>query len=132
MSAIQGVIQAMCLAGVVYNVTAPTYTAIAITATVFAWPGEVQADVQAAVVAALNGALTPLQWGIQNNGNQSGVQWLNDGIVRISVMEFVIMQVPGVHYVSSLTINGSSSDVAMAGIVPLPTAGAMTITVNTG
>jgi hypothetical protein len=132
MSAIQGVIQDMCLAGVVYNVTAPTYTAIAITATVFAWPGEVQADVQAAVVAALNGALTPLQWGIQNNGNQSGVQWLNDGIVRISVMEFVIMQVPGVHYVSSLTINGSSSDVAMAGIVPLPTAGAMTITVNTG
>jgi hypothetical protein len=132
MTAIQSAIQAMCLAGVLYSVTAPTYTTVNITATVFAWPGEVQANVQAAVVAALNGALTPLQWGLQNNGAQSGVQWLNDGVVRISVMEFVIMQVPGVHYVSSLTINGSSSDVPLAGIVPLPNHGTMTITVNTG
>lgn len=132
MAVIQSVIQAMCLAGVLYSVTAPTYTTMNIVATVFAWPGEVQADVQAAVVAALNGALTPLQWGLQNNGNQSGVQWLNDPVVRISVVEFIIMQVPGVHYVSSLTINGSASDVSLAGIVPLPQPGTMTITVNTG
>jgi hypothetical protein len=98
---------------------------------VFAWPGEVQASVQAAVSAALSSALTPLQWGLQNNGAQSGVQWLNDGVVRISVMESVIIQVPGVHYVSAITINGSSSDVAMPGIVPLPNPGTMTITVNT-
>jgi hypothetical protein len=132
MAVIQAVIQAMCLAGVLYSVTAPTYTTFNIVATVFAWPGEVQADVQAAVVAALNGALTPLQWGLQNNGAQSGVQWLNDPVVRVSVVEFIIMQVPGVHYVSALTINGSSSDVPMAGIVPLPQPGTMTITVNTG
>lgn len=132
MAVIQAAIQAMCLAGVLYSVTAPTYTTINIVATVFAWPGEVQASVQAAVVAALNGGLTPLQWGLQNNGNQTGVQWLNDPVIRQSVVEFIMMQVPGVHYVSTLTINTLSTDVPLSGIVPLPQPGTMTITVNTG
>jgi hypothetical protein len=132
MAVIQAVIQAQLLAGVLFSVTAPTYTAISIAATVYAWPGQVQADVQAAVSAALSAALTALQWGLQIGGGESAGQWFNDPVIRLSVMEYVMMQVPGVHYVSTLTINTVAADLPLAGIVPLPTPGTMTITVNTG
>jgi hypothetical protein len=132
MAVIQAVIQAQLLAGVLFSVTAPTYTAISIAATVYAWPGQVQAGVQAAVSAALSAALTALQWGLQIGGGESAGQWFNDPVIRLSVMEYVMMQVPGVHYVSTLTINTVAADLPLAGIVPLPTPGTMTITVNTG
>lgn len=132
MAVIQAVIQAMCLAGVIYSVGAPTSTTVSVTATVFAWPGQVQLDVQAAVDATLSSALTPLQWGLQRTGGSSGGQWLNDNVVRLSQVEAIIMQVPGVHYVTTLLINGNTADLPLAGIVPIPAPGTMTITVNTG
>jgi hypothetical protein len=124
----------MCLAGVQYTVTAPTATAVNITATAFAWPGQSTTDVQAAISAALTSQLTPLTWGLQPTGGANFGQWLNDNVVRLSQIESIIMGVSGVHYVtlSSIQINGVNADLPLAGIVPVPTAGTMTITVNTG
>jgi len=128
MAVIQAVIQAMCLAGVLFNVTAPTYTAVTVVATVYAWPGQSQADIQTGVQAALSTFLTALQWGLQ----AQAFGWLNDNVVRLVVLEHIMMQVAGVHYVSAITINGVAADLPLAGIVPLPTPGTMTVTVNTG
>lgn len=132
MAAIQDVIQAQLLAGVNYTVGAPTSTTINIVASVFAWSGQSTTDVQTAVKAALASALTPLQWGLQATSGSSAGQWLNDNVIRLSQVEFIIMQVPGVHYVTTLTINSSAADLPLAGIVPIPSPGTMTITVATG
>jgi hypothetical protein len=133
-NAIAAVIQARMLANTVFTVQDPTYTTVNVTATVVAWPGQDTTAVQTAVSAALTAALSPVTFGAQTSNplNQvAGSGWLNDNKVRVIFLENLIMNVPGVHYVSSLTINGGA-DLALGGIVPLPNAGTMTITVTNG
>jgi hypothetical protein len=48
------------------------------------------------------------------------------------VLENLIMNVPGVHYISSLTINGVAADFPLAGIVPITVPGTITATVTNG
>lgn len=49
--------------------------------------------------------------------------------VRIAAMVALISQTPGVAYVDSLTLNGGTSDIALSGYAPVPTAGTVTVTV---
>jgi hypothetical protein len=137
MSAIQTVIQAECLANIVYSVEAPTKNTIAVTAAVVAWPGVDATATQTAVTAAVTSFLEPQNFGQNSNAGavQSGPTtqaWLNDTVVRIVVLENLIMNVPGVHYISSININGVAADFPLAGIVPITEPGTMTITVTNG
>jgi hypothetical protein len=137
MSAIQTTIQAECLSNIIYNVEAPTKNTIAVTTAVVAWPGVDPTAAQTAVTAALTSFLEPQNFGQNSNAGavQSGPTtqaWLNDTVVRVVVLENLIMNVPGVHYISSLTINGVAADFPLAGIVPITVPGTMTVTVTTG
>jgi hypothetical protein len=137
MSAIQTTIQAECLANTIYSVQAPTKNTIAVTTAVVAWPGVDTTATQTIVANALTSFLEPQNFGQNSNAGavQSGPTtqaWLNDTVVRIVVLENLIMNVPGVHYISSLTINGVAADFPLAGIVPITVPGTMTVTVTTG
>lgn len=135
MNVIQAVIQAECLANVVFGVQAPTSTTVNVTTAVVAWPGHDPTNIQGQVSAALTNALSPSVFGKANSAYPDsqipGTGWLNDNKVRVVMLENVIMNIPGVHYVNTLTINGGS-DLALGGIVPLPAAGTMTVTVTNG
>jgi hypothetical protein len=137
MSAIQAVIQAECLVNTTYSVQAPTKNTVAITAAVVAWPGVDPTATQTAVSAALTSFLEPQNFGQNSNAGavQSGPTtqaWLNENRVRLAVVETIIMNIPGVHYVSSLLINGFAGDIPLAGIVPITVPGTMTVTVTNG
>jgi hypothetical protein len=136
MAAIQAVIQAECLANINYSVQAPTKTTVNVTAAVVAWAGVDQTATQTAVSAALTNFLEPFNFGQNNNAaitsGPPAQGWLNDTVVRLVVLENVIMNVPGVHYVSSLSINSVAADLPLAGIVPITEPGTMTVTVTNG
>lgn len=131
MSTIEATIQEMCLANVVYNVLAPTYTTVNVTATVVAWadPNNPTSAIQSAVQQAITSFLSPNTFG--QMGPQVPSDWLNETTVRISALQTVVMNVPGVHY-ATIQINGASNDLPLAGVVPLPEAGTITVTVTTG
>jgi hypothetical protein len=137
MAAIQSVIQAECLTNINYNVEAPTKNTIAVTTAVVAWPGIDPTATQTAVTAAVTNFLEPQNFGQNSNAGavQSGPTtqaWLNDTVVRVVVLENLIMNVPGVHFISSLTINGVAADFSLAGIVPITVPGTITVTVTNG
>jgi hypothetical protein len=137
MSAIQATIQAECLVDINYSVQAPTKNTIAVTTAVVAWPGVDPTATQTAVSAALTSFLEPQNFGQNSNAGavQSGPTtqaWLNDNRVRLGVLENIIMNIPGVHYISSLLINGFAGDIPLAGIVPITVPGTMTVTVTNG
>lgn len=136
MAAVQAVIQAECLVNINYSVEAPTKNTVAVTAAVVAWPGVDTTATQTAVAAALTNFLEPQNFGQNNNpaltSGPPAQGWLNDTVVRVIVLENVIMNVPGVHYVSSLSINSVAADFALQGIVPISEPGTMTVTVTNG
>lgn len=137
MAAVQSAIQAECLANINYSVQAPTKNTVSVAATVVAWPGVDPTATQTAISAALTNFLEPQNFGQNNNAGaiSSGPTtqgWLNDTVVRIVVLDNTIMNIPGVHYVSSLTINGVAADFALQGIVPITVPGTMTVTVTNG
>lgn len=131
MTALTATMQAKCLVGVSYSVQAPTSNTINVVVNGACWPGTDVASIEAAVQAAVNSYLQPGSFGqpinpIVTAGQQYG--WLNDNYVRSSALEALVMNVPGMHYVSSLTINGSAGDCALEGIVPITEPGSITVT----
>jgi hypothetical protein len=111
----------------VVNVVDPTYTAVRVTAQLVSAPGYNTDSVTAAATAALQAFLSPANWG------GPGLTWTNTTVVRYLTVGGILDDIPGVRYVSSLTIGiGAGSLVAgdgtLPGPIPLPTVGAMNIT----
>jgi hypothetical protein len=102
----------------VVHVSTPTTTPIAVTYTVKVASGYTPASVISACSQAVTDYLSPASWG---GGSQSPPAW-NDGenTVRYLAVSAVLASVPGVAYVSALTLNGGTSDVALAGVAALP------------
>jgi hypothetical protein len=102
--------------------------------------------IQTAVTAVLNSALSPASFGQQQaqtefNTGLTVSGWVSDNKIRALILEHMIMNVVGVHYVSSISLSGTgtltpvsdgSGNLSLGGVVPLPQAGTMTITVTTG
>ena len=107
--------EAVAVANLSIHVIDPTITTQAVTATVKAKSGYVLADVQAAVVAALNNYLDPMTW-----------SW--SGTIRRFELISLMDQVPGVDYVVSVTT--PASDVTLSAVANLVDAGTLTITVT--
>lgn len=99
--------------GLAIHVIAPTITPVAVTATVTVVPGYVAADVEAAAEAALAAYLNPDAW-----------EW--SGTVYRNELISLIDRVPGVGRVVALT--APAADVTLAGVAPLASAGALTVT----
>ncbi len=99
----------------------PTYVDVEVAATVRALPGFEQGDVETAAETALTEYLSPANWGRPLYGDDaSSPGWDDETTVRLFEVVEVLNRVDGVHYVSSLTINGVAGDLAMSGIAPLP------------
>lgn len=123
-------IQEQCLAGVTYKVLAPTYTTVNVATTVFAWPGQSAAAIKEAVESAIKTFMSDEHWGQLPTGQTK--EWGNDPKVRIVNTEHAVLQIVGTHYISALTLNAGSVDVALPGVVPMPKLGTLAVTVNIG
>lgn len=95
------------------HVIAPTITPVPVTATITVVPGYVAADVETAAEAALAAYLNPDAW-----------PW--SGTVYRNELISIIDRVPGVGRVVTLT--APAADVTLAGVAPLASSGALTVT----
>lgn len=127
-AAVDALLQAYRETTFVVNVIDPTYTAIAVTATVKALAGFDLTDVDTRVTAAITDYLSPAKWGTPVLGDTPN--WVASSTVRYMNIVNVIKDILGVDYIVSLTVNGGTVDVALTGVAPLTTAGVITVTVT--
>ena len=95
----------------------PEYTPIEIVYDVVAEPNVNPADLEADIDLALTQMVSPANFA---GGNESPPTWRPTEFVRFSAVIGTIVQVPGVAYVRSLTLNGAGDDVALANSWTLP------------
>lgn len=119
-------------------VLSPTYTAVAVQATVTAWPGYSAADVQNEVAGRLASWLGA-QW--DTSGAADASTWAVSKVVRISEAIDHINRANSVHWVDQATVKlkagtgaFQATDLTLPGLVPMPTynAAGSTITVVAG
>ncbi|HXH77324.1 baseplate J/gp47 family protein [Nocardioides sp.] len=95
----------------------PTYTAITVAYTVSAEAGTTGATLVTEINVALARYLSPANWGSTDADPQA---WVSSPKVFFNDLIRVIGNVPGVARVVSLTVNGGTADVTLAGVAPLP------------
>jgi hypothetical protein len=99
----------------IVSVLDPTYTLVAVVATVKAYSGFDLPTVDAAVEAAVLSYLSPANWGVRPYGDER--VWDSTPVVRYNKLIQIIENVDGVNYVSSLTINGTATDFTLPGVI---------------
>lgn len=114
MTALRELLESQALAALEVHVAAPTVSTVNVDVSVVLTPGAVAADAQAAVEAAVRAYLSPTEW-----------EW--SGTVYVNELISLIDQVPGVARVADLV--SPAANVTLAGVAPLATAGAVTVTV---
>ncbi|WNN95982.1 baseplate J protein [Arthrobacter phage Hirko] len=102
---------AQALASLSLHVIAPTYTTVNLAVTVKPLPGWSTSEVQASVTAALTAWVNPLTWAWDSTATQFEIV-------------AVVAAAPGVREVTS-----APATINLAGVAPLPTLGAVTVTV---
>jgi hypothetical protein len=115
----------------------PSYSSIDVAVTFVVWPGYTTTEVAGRVVSALTSYLSPGQWGLPPYTDTSAVGWINQTTVRYLELTEQVNRVDGVQYVVSLAfgITGQAQgtvDVVLPGVAPLPQAGTITATGQTG
>jgi Uncharacterized homolog of phage Mu protein gp47 len=118
----------------IVNVINPTFTTINVVTTVVALVGYTLADVQASVVATIQGYLSPKTWGQDPSvaGSGIGQAWIETPTVYYNEVITAVSNVPGVARVTSLTLNGGTANVTLTTPAALPQPGTITATVNPG
>jgi len=102
----------------------PTVTTINVVFAIHCNVGANSTVVIASVTAALENYLSQAAWG---GGNNNPPSWdPTASVVRYLSVAGIIEEVPGVNYLSSLTLNGSAADVAIGGVAPLANYGTVT------
>jgi Baseplate J-like protein len=108
----------------VVSVFDPTYTVVNVSFTISVYPTYVAETVRLAAVQAVTDYLSPKNWGL-DPADTTSTSWTNDTTVRYLEVATLLNNVPGVHLVTALTVNGGVVDVALAGTVALPEPGAI-------
>jgi Baseplate J-like protein len=103
----------------------PTYTKVSVTWAATAYPGYDATALAAQINGTLANVLSPAGYGALWGGASAG-SWWNQPTIAVNRLIAIIGGVEGVMVCTSVLINGAAVDLAMAGAVPLPTAGAMT------
>jgi uncharacterized phage protein gp47/JayE len=111
---LQADLEAAALANLAVHVLDPTVTEVDVDMTVKRTAGVEPGDVEAAVTTALAAYLSTDSW-----------PW--DATVRVYELVSLVDSVEGVEYVDTVAV--PAADVALAGVAPLATAGALTVTV---
>jgi uncharacterized phage protein gp47/JayE len=102
----------------------PTYTTINVVFTFTPYPDFDGATVAASAEAAVAEFLNPATFGAVPYGEAP--LWLLDTKVRYLEVAEAINRTEGVWYIDTLTVNGGTTDVALAGPGPLPDPGSIT------
>lgn len=111
------------------SVIDPTYTAIDVVATAVPWPSYDPSTVQTSADAAVRDFLSPARWGQgENRTDSANVEWIDEPVVRYLEVAQALNNVPGLRYLTALTIGvqggaQARDDVPLRGLAPLPTAG---------
>lgn len=114
----------------VVHVIDPTYTTVNVTFTVVVDDGWDTTDVETRTVEVVTAYLDPANWG---GGEESPPAWrLSSDTVRYLEVASVIDAVEGVNYVETLTVNGGTVDVDLAGVAPLTQVGVIDGTATDG
>lgn len=116
--AAQDLLEETRLINFAWHVITPTRTDIAIAFAAKAHPGYDAPTVHAAAITAIAEWLSPANWGLPPNGDRR--EWRNEPTVRYRDLVAVVESVEGLHYTTSLTLNGGTADVALPGAAPLP------------
>jgi hypothetical protein len=124
-AAVEAYLEALRETNFVVHYFNPTRTAVDVDFTALAMPGYDPAAVQSAAVQAVADYLSPATWGVEA-GDTTGTSWVNEDTVRYLEVAALLNGVPGIRYVSALTLNGGGVDVVLPGQVALPTPGAIT------
>lgn len=111
----------------VVNVIDAERTTIDIAYVVVARPGRDVAVIKSAIDAGLEAFVDPAQWGSTPDEPN---MWTNEVLVRYLSVAEVVLSVEGVAYISTLTVNGGTTDVTMSGVIALPTPGTIGGTVT--
>jgi hypothetical protein len=112
----------------VVKATTPTYTTVDVAYTIVALPGYTPSEVRDRCDDALTAYLSPATWG---GGDATPPVWsTGENKVRYVTVGSVLMGVPGVRYVTALTVNSGTADVTLTGIAPLPQVGTITGTAS--
>lgn len=122
---VEALLESMREVNFVVNVIDPEFTAVDIDFTVIAFPGYSATTVHDAAVDALAKYLDAATWGV-DPGDTLQLSWTNETDVRYLEVASVLNAVPGVRYVSALTLDSGTADVTLDGVVTLPTAGSIT------
>lgn len=120
-TAVQTLLQSMREINFVVNVMDPTYTALTVVYEIHVPTGYDPAATLTAVNNALISALSAASWG---GGNLIPPSWdPNATTVRYLQVARIIEDVAGVDHIiaGTLTVNGGTADVVLAGQAPLPT-----------
>lgn len=116
-SEIDDALSELAQANLAVHVDDPDINEVDADVTVVKVPGYDDAEVDAAVVAAITDYFDPNNW-----------DW--GGTVYESEVEYVARQVPSVLRVTSVTITGGSPNLVLTGVAPLVTAGTIDVTVT--
>jgi hypothetical protein len=114
---------------------APTYSTVAVQATVTAWPGFARADVAAEAAERLAEWLNPLLWG--TTGASDATEWSVQRTIRVSEAIDYLNRATSVAWADLPSIRlkagagaWQATDLTLAGLAPLPTSGPHEITVK--
>lgn len=130
-SAVSAALQAQREVNFVVNVVGPSYTSVDVSAQIVATRGANINTVQAAAQAVLAAFLNSANWG----GPAPG--WTNITTVRYLTVAGLLADLPGVGYIQGiqLAVTGNTllaQDVQLAGAIPLPRAGNISVNVTAG
>jgi hypothetical protein len=101
------------------RVGTPTYTAVALTYAAVAEVGALPLAVKAAVDLRASQLLDPARFA---GGDETPPTWRPMGTIPIGWVQQQLGSVPGVAYLSNVTLNGAAADLVLPGRAPLPKA----------
>lgn len=123
-NAVDAALQAMRETNFDLRIIDATYTTVNVTFSFKSQTGYVDASVRAAAEAAVAAYLSPANWGAVESDE---LAWQNTTVVRYGELYAVLNAVPGLNYVTALSIQGSAdTNLTLSGRVPLPRAGTIT------
>lgn len=117
--------RALSASGLVVTWITPTYTPITVVFAAKCFAGWDPTDVEARAEQAVLDLLSPAQWGVpapvaDENTPGEPQLWRNTPVVYFQDVSAVVNSVPGLERWTSLTVNGGTADVNLAGAAPLP------------
>lgn len=133
-SAMDALLEAEREVNFVVNVIEPTVTQIKVSTTLVCHPGFDPDEVEVTVASAITNYLSASNWGLDPSGADQRA-WRNVTTVRRFELLALVDRVPGVDYVTALTLakqadSLGTSDITLSGVAALPSAGTISVTAS--